>query len=173
MASFGRMLLRSILATSAVAVLAAPAAAGAQDPPVDGGTQLVAKVPSYLELVLTQPTKGFPAFSKPGSFQASFSARVTASDSVTLLSIADGDAVSGAKLGHISVGSKRLPAALEATVGSAAFQPLDGSVDPRLSRWTDAVSRKPATVKLRQKLTGKATGSYRKVVLVTLSAETP
>ncbi len=167
------MLLRSILATSAIAVLASPAAAGAQDPPVGGGTELVAKVPSYLELVLTQPTKGFPAFSKPGSYELSLSARVTTSDPQTLLSIADGDAVGGAKLGHISVGSKRLPSPLEATVGSAAFQPLDGSVDPRLSKWTGAVSRTPTTVKLRQKLTGKATGSYRKVVLVTLSAETP
>ncbi len=167
------MLSRSLLAASAVAVLASPAVAGAQDQPVGGGTELVAKVPSYLELVLTQPAKGFAAFSKPGSYALSLNALATSSDSQTVLSIADGDAVGGAKLGHISVGSKRLPSPLEATVGPAAFQPLDGSVDPRLSKWTGAVARKPATVKLRQKLTGKATGSYRKVVLVTLSSETP
>ena len=44
----------------------------------------------------------------------SFDAQVTATDAPTLLTLADGDATSGSKLGHISVGSKRLPAPLEA-----------------------------------------------------------
>jgi hypothetical protein len=103
----------------------------------------------------------------------SFDAQVTATDEPTLLTLADGDATSGSKLGHISVGSKRLPAPLEATVGKAAFQPLDGSVDPLLTKWTEAGTRVKTTVKLRQKVKGKATGNYRKVLLVTLSTETP
>ena len=71
----------------------------------------------------------------------SFDAQVTATDEPTLLTLADGDATSGSKLGHISVGSKRLPAPLEATVGKAAFQPLDGTVDPLLTKWTEAGTR--------------------------------
>ena len=35
------------------------------------------------------------------------------------------------------------------------------------------MTKSKATVKLRQKVTGKATGTYRKLVLVTLSTETP
>ena len=35
------------------------------------------------------------------------------------------------------------------------------------------MARAKTTIKLRQKVTRKSTGSYRKVVLVTLSTETP
>jgi hypothetical protein len=168
------MKLRTILAGTALAVLAAPAA-WAQSPPdpVNGGTNVGGSVPSFLELILAQPTKGFAAFSKTKSYEMSFDAQVTATDAPTLLTLADGDATSGSKLGHISVGAKRLPAPLEATVGKAAFQPLDGTVDPLLTKWTKSGTRDKATVKLRQKVKGKATGNYRKVLLVTLSTETP
>jgi hypothetical protein len=167
------MKLRTILAAAAIAALAAPTAAMAQTPPVDGGTNVGGVAPSFLELILTQPAKGFAAFSKSKSYEMSFDASATATDSPTQLSIADGDATSGSKLGHISVGAKRLPSPLEATVGKAAFQPLDGSVDPLLNRWSEQATRAKATVKLRQKVKGKATGTYRKLVLVTLSTETP
>jgi hypothetical protein len=161
------MKLRMILAGTVVAALVAPSAASAQTTDV-GGT-----VPSFLELILTQPSKGFAAFSKTKSYEMSFKAQVTTTDAPTLLTLADGDATSGSKLGYISVGSKRLPSPLEARVGKVAFQSLDSSVDPLLTRWTGAQTRKATTVKLRQKVKGKATGNYRKVVLVTLSTETP
>jgi hypothetical protein len=167
------MKLRTILAASVIGALAAPGAALAQTPPVSGGTNVGGSVPSFLELILTQPAKGFPAFASSKSYEMSFDAQMTATDAPTLLSVADGDATSGSKLGHISVGSKRLSSPLEATVGKAAFQPLDGSVDPLLTKWTQASTRAKVTVKLRQKVTSKATGTYRKLVLVTLSTETP
>jgi hypothetical protein len=103
----------------------------------------------------------------------SFDAQITATDPGTLVSLADGDATSGSKLGHLSVGSKRLPEPLEAAVGKSAFQPLDGSVDPLLTKLSDAATRSKTTVKLRQKVKGKATGNYHKLVLVTVSTETP
>jgi hypothetical protein len=169
------MKLQTILAGAVVAALVAPSAAAAQTPPdpVNGGTVIGGSVNSFLELILAQPAKGFAAFSKTKSYEMSFDAQVTATDEPTLLTLADGDATSGSKLGHISVGAKRLPAPLEATVGKAAFQPLDGTVDPLLTKWTEAGTRVKTTVKLRQKVKGKATGNYRKVLLVTLSTETP
>jgi hypothetical protein len=130
-------------------------------------------VNSFLSLSLTQPAKGFASFTKARSYDMSLQAKVTATDGPMLLSIADGDATSGSRRGHLSVGSKRLPEPLEATVGKAAFQPLDASVDPLLTRWRAPASNASATIKLRQKVTGKAKGSYRKLVLVTLSTETP
>jgi hypothetical protein len=168
------MKLRTILAGTALAVLAAPAA-WAQTPPdpISGGTNVGGSVPSFLELILAQPAKGFAAFSKTKSYQMTFNAQVTATDAPTLLTLADGDATSGSKLGHISVGRKRLPAPLEAAVGKTAFQPLDSTVDPLLTKLTESATRKKTTVKLRQKVKGKATGTYRKLVLVTASTETP
>ena len=167
------MKLRTILAGTALAALAAAPAAWSQTPPIEGGTNVGGTVPSFLELILTQPSKGFASFSKTKSYEMSFNAQVTATDSPTLLTLADGDATSGSKLGHISVGSKRLPSPLEARIGKAAFQRLDSSVDPLLTKWTQAQTRKKATIRLRQKVNGRATGSYRKLVLVTLSTETP
>jgi hypothetical protein len=176
------MKLRTILAASAVGVLVAPSAALAQTPPVSGGTNIGGSVPSFLELIITQPAKGFAAFSKTKSYDMSFNASITATDAPTQLSIVDGDATSGSKLGHLSVGSKRLASPLEASAGvvptsctgkSSAFQPLDGSVDAQLKRWCDAATRATTTVKLRQKIKGKSTGSYHKLVLITASTETP
>ncbi len=166
------MNLHVTIAVATITALFAPGAAQAQDD-VGGGTELVARVPSMLELTLTQPAKGFAAFSTSKAYELSFAARVTTTSASTQLSVADGDAPSGSRRGHISVGAKRLPAPLEATIGKAAFQPLDAAIDPLLRKWTDAVSRAKTTIKLRQKVTGKATGSYRKLVLVTLSSETP
>jgi hypothetical protein len=169
------MKLRTIVAGTALAALIAAPVAMAQDqtPPVDGTTGVGGSVPSFLELILNQPSKGFASFAKTKSYSMSFNAQVTTTDSGTVLTLADGDATSGSKLGHISIGSKRLPSPLEATVGKAAFQGLDSSVDPLLTRWNQQVTRKQTTVKLRQKVKGKATGNYRKLVLVTLSTETP
>jgi hypothetical protein len=167
------MKLRTIVAGTALAALVAAPTAAAQTPPVDGGTVVGGTVSSFLELILTQPAKGFASFSKTKSYEMSFNATVVTTDAPTLLTLADGDATRGSKLGHISIGSKRLPSPLEATVGKAPYQGLDSSVDPLLTRWTQSVTRKKTTVKLRQKVKGKATGQYRKVVLVTLSTETP
>jgi hypothetical protein len=168
------MKLRTILAGTALAALAAPAAMAQTPPdPVSGGTNIGGSVPSFLELILTQPSKGFATFSKSKSYEMSFDAQITATDAPTLLTLADGDATSGSKLGHISVGAKRLPDPLEATVGKAAFQSLDGTVDPLLTKWTQSATRTKVTVKLRQKVKGKATGKFRKLLLTTVSTETP
>jgi hypothetical protein len=169
------MKLRTIVAGTALAALMASPVAWAQDqtPPVNDGTEIGGTVPSFLELILTQPAKGFASFSKTRSYEMSFNATVITTDSPSLLTLTDGDAASGSKRGFISVGKKRLPSPLEARVGKAAFQGLNNSVDPLLTRWNEQVTRKKTTVKLRQKVKGKSTGKYRKVVLVTLSTETP
>jgi hypothetical protein len=162
---------RISLLTLAVLAVAAPAAS-AQTAPVDGGTQVGGSVESSLELILTQPS-GFSTFKKSGTQQLSFSTLATGTENLAQLSVADGDATSGSKLGHVACGTKRLPDSLEARVGSAAFQPLDGSVDPLLARWAKPVTRQEAKVSLRQKVRGKVAGTCRKVLLVTLSSETP
>ena len=169
------MKLRTIVAGTALAALVAAPVASAQTPPVDGGTGVGGIRPELpgadpepagqglrglLEDEVLRDVASTPRSRRPTPRRCSRSPTATST--------------SGSKLGHISVGSKRLPSPLEARVGKTAFQPLDSSVDPLLTRWSetgDAHSK--ATVKLRQKVKGKATGNYRKLVLVTLSTETP
>jgi hypothetical protein len=161
---------RTILLGAAMALAAAPAAAWAQSP-IDGGTEVGGSVPSYLELILGKPGTAFTTFPKVRTYSTSFKVVVTATDSPTLLTLADGDATSGAKLGHLSSGARRLPLPLEASVGRSAFQALDA--DPLLAHWNDAITRKPVTVKLRQKVRSRTAGAYHKVLLVTASPQTP
>ena len=165
---------RKMLLSVALVTAVAPAAAWAQEPPpADGGVPIGGSVPSYLELTLGQPSSSFATFAKARTYTTSFTATVTATDRPTLLTMADGDASSGAKLGHMASGSKRLPLPLQARVGSGAFQDLDASIDPLLTRFNDAVTRRAATVRLRQKVRAKAAGTYHKIILVTLSSQTP
>jgi hypothetical protein len=167
------MKLRTVLAATAISGIAAPAA-WAQTPPVDGGVGVGGNVPSFLELILTQPSKTtFAKFPKVRTYTMSFKAEITATDAPTLLTLADGDVTRGSKLGRLVSGSKRLPAPLQARVGRGGYQSLAQSVDPLLTRWTDAATRAKTTVKLRQRVKGKARGSYSKLVLVTASPDTP
>jgi hypothetical protein len=159
-----------VLTLAFLALVAVPAKA--QTPPDQDGTHVGGDVSSTMELILTQPS-GFSKFKRAGTYTLSFTARATGTERLTQLSIADGDAASGSKLGHMSAGSRRLPDALEARVGSAAFQPLDESIDPLLARWARPVTRQAAKVTLRQKVRSKPSGTYRKVLLPTLSSETP
>ena len=161
-----------VVGTVAVAATAAPAAR-AQTPPAGDPTDITGTVSSLLELTLTQPAAAtFSTFSTAKTYSTSISARVTATDMPTYLTLADGDAASGARLGHLAAGSRLLPRPLEASV-KGAFQPLDATVDPLLAKWTDLVTHGPATIRLRQAVTGKPKGTYRKLVLVTLSSATP
>jgi hypothetical protein len=98
---------------------------------------------------------------------------VTQSDTLAQLSIADGDVSSGSKMGRLASGKKLLPLPLEARVGKSSFTALNTPVETQLTRWSEPVSRAKATVNLRQQVKAKASGSYRKVLLVTLSTDTP
>jgi hypothetical protein len=168
------MKLSTILAVTAVSALAAPAAFAQSPPdPISGGTEVGGSVPSFLELIIAQPTANLATFTKAKTYSSAFDVSVTATDNSTVLSLADGDVTSGKKLGHLASGKKSLPLPLETRVGKTAFQPLDQTVDPQLFKWSDAATRAKQTVNLRQQVKGKAAGSYHKVLLVTLSTDTP
>jgi hypothetical protein len=167
------MKLRIILAATALSAVAVPGTAMAQTDPISGGTVIGGLAPSFLELILTQPATSLTTFTKAKTYSANFNVGATTTDETAVLTIADGEVASGSKIGHLTSGSKALPLALEARVGKAAFQPLDSAVGPLLTRWNGPATRAAAVVNLRQKVTRKAAGSYRKVVLVTLSSETP
>ena len=58
-------------------------------------------------------------------------------------------------------------------MGKSAFRRLDSAGGAAADEWTSRWPARKATVNLRQKVKAKATGSYRKVLLVTLSTDTP
>jgi hypothetical protein len=168
------MKLRTFIAASAVgAMVAAPPVASAQTPPVSGGTGIEAIVPSSMELILAQPKASFTKFSKAKTYSTSFNVQVVTTENSAQLSLADGDVASGSKLGRLASGKKLLPLPLEARVGKKSFTKLSSPVSSLLTSWNEPVSRAKATVNLRQRVKAKASGSYRKVLLVTLSNATP
>lgn len=154
----------------ALSLVAAPVAAAQTDGTGGvGGTVL----PGQFELKLSQPKSAFSTFSSAKTYTTSFQVSVTTTNDRAQLSLADGDVASGNKLGRLASGSRLLPLPLEARVGGTAFAPLDTSVDAQLKRWTTPLANASARVDLRQKVDKKASGSYRKVLLVTLSSDTP
>jgi len=170
------MKLRTILAVTALGAAGVPASlAQAQTPPdpISGGTVIGGLVSSFLELSITQPKTTFTTFTKAKTYSARFDASATTTDDTALISIADGEVASGSKLGHLTSGSKKLPLALEARAGKGAFQPLDTTVAPLLAKISGPATLAKSTINLRQKVKSKAKGSYRKLILVTLSTETP
>jgi hypothetical protein len=168
------MKLRTFIAATAVgaAATAAPVAM-AQTDPISGGTTIGATVPSMLELIITQPKSNLTKFTKAKTYSTSFDVAVTTTDNAAQLSLADGEVTKGSKKGRLASGKKLLPLPLEARVGKSAFAALSAPVESELTSWNDAVARAKATVNLRQKVKAKASGNYRKVLLVTLSTETP
>ena len=161
----------SIIASAAVALFAAaPAVAAAQD---GGDTTLGGTVPSFTELVLPKAKTVLQTFPKAKTYTSSFQVAVTTTEPALQLSLADGDVSSGSKRGRLASGSKLLPLPVQARVGRAAFAPLNLAVDTPLSRFTGPLSRGKATVNLRQTVEKKAAGRYRKLVLVTVSLDTP
>jgi hypothetical protein len=157
-----------VLTLAIFALVAVPASA--QTPPVEDGTNVGGHVDGSLELILPQ-TNGLSTFKRAGTFTYSFNVMTTTTETSAQLAIVDGDATSGSKLGHMSSGSKRLPDPLEARVGNVAFQPLDASLDP--FALAGPMSRKTSKITLRQKVRSKPRGTYRKVLLVQASSETP
>jgi len=168
------MKLRTVLvATALTATAAAPAALAQVPPPVGGGTEVGGTVPSFIELIIAQPSPAFATFPKAKTYTSKFTVQVTTTDPTAVLTLADGEVATGSKLGHLASGKKKLPLPLEASVGKAKFQKLDQKVEPMLTKWSEAAARASATVNLRQSVKAKATGNYRKVLLATLSTETP
>ncbi len=162
---------RSALALAA-AVLAAALAlallARAQASPTPGGT-----VPSTLALSLGEPTP-FTNAGPRDVYTATIRVAVTATDTPTQLSLADGEVTSGPRLGHLVGGASILPAPLEATADAGPFRSLDAPVPATLRSWSEPLSGAPAKIRLRQETpSARALRSHGKLLLVTLTAGGP
>jgi hypothetical protein len=163
--------LKALLAALAAVLAGALPSAAAQEP----GTEVGGSVPSYLELAIDAPAAlaSFPGAS--GSSEVTIGATITATNAPIELSVADGDTDAAARRGHLVAGVRVLGDPLQATVGSAPFQPLDQPLGPLLMRWSDVLAGRRTVIRLRQRATAAAlrAGPYAKTVLVTASTQTP
>ena len=163
------MKVRMLVAGSVVAAgLVAAPMASAQGVDVGGN------VPPLAELVVSQPKSSLETFRSAKTYSTSFTVAVTTSEPKATLSLADGEVTKGSKIGRLSSGSKLLPVPLEARVGkSSAFAPLTTAMDLPLTKFTSVQANGEVKVDLRQEVEKKTSGSYGKLLLVTLSSDTP
>ena len=161
------MRIASLAAATACCLVAAAPAAAQTDV---GGT-----VPSMLQLSIDEPS-GFATFpAGPGEHELAIRTRVTTTSNRALLSVVDGDLVSGRRLGHLASSGSVLDQPLEARVGSEAFQPLDETIDPLLAEFSRPVANDRTTIRLRQRIGAgeRPRGTYTKTLLITLSSTAP
>ena len=154
-----------LLAVGLLLLAAAPAAAQTEV----GGT-----VPSMISLELDDPS-GFASFpAGPGEHDLLVRARITSTGNRAYLRVADGDVVSGRRLGRMASSASVLDEPLEARVGSDPFQPLNTAIDPILAEF-GPVSRERVTIRLRQRIDAgeRPRGTYTKNLLITLSSNAP
>ncbi len=160
------------LLVATLAVLSGVPAALAEGTPV-GGT-----VESTLALSLGEPSPFARASGghRDSVYDATIPVEVTATDAPVRLSLADGEAISGVRRGHLARGRSSLAIALQAEAGSGRFRSLDASVDPVLEQWGEPVSLEEATIRLRQAVRGAhqpPIGGYHKLLLVTVTVAGP
>jgi hypothetical protein len=160
-----------LVATSA-ALGGAPAALG------EGGTPVGGAVESTLALSLGEPSPfaRVSAGHRQSVYDATIPVEVTATDAPVELSLADGEAISGPRRGHLVRGHSSLAVALQASAGHGRSYSLDASVDSVLEQWGEPVSLEGATIRLRQLVRGThqpPIGDYQKLLLVTVTAAGP
>lgn len=164
------------LALAALIVALAAALAGASDAHGEGSS-VGATVESTLALSLGEPSPLTPVRTPGGYlYTARIAVKVTATEAPIRLSVADGEALGGRRLGHLERGASILAAPLQAAAGHGSYRSLDRAVDPVLEQWGEPVSLAGTTIQLRQSVPGAhqpPVGDYHKLLLVTVTAAGP
>ncbi len=164
----GALILAVVVLT---ATLVFAALSRAQTSPVPGGT-----VPSTLSLSLGEPSP----FQRVGTaghgnvYVSVIRAEVTATDTPVRLSLVDGEATHGPRVGHLAAGSSVLSPALRAQAGGGAYRPLDAAVPPELKSWGQPLVATPTKIGVRQEAPNAGVlRNHHKLLLVTLTAGGP
>lgn len=168
-----RFLAAAASAAAAAVALAAALPAHAQAPEIGGS------VPSVLSLSLGQPSGFRAAGGGQGGrgrlYVATVQVSLTATEMPTRLSVLDGEALGGARRGHLVAGRRSLPAALEAAVGHGPYRSLDSGVGLPLKQWDEPLAGQAASIHLRQAYSGSAQSlrRFHKLLLVTVTTGGP
>lgn len=166
------------LRTPALFVTALAVLGGAPAALAEAGTPVGGTVESTLALSLgeSSPFARVSAGRGRSVYDATVPVEVTATDAPVRLSLADGEAISGARRGHLVRGHSTLAIALQAATGRGRFRSLDASVDPVLEQWGEPLSLEGAKIRLLQTVPGTRQppiGGYHKLLLVTVTVAGP
>ncbi len=172
------MIAATRLGTLALLVAALAVLGGAPTALAEPGTPVGGTVESTLALSLGEPSlfASVRAGHRRSVYDATIPVEVTATDAPVKLSLADGEAISGARRGHLVRGDSSVAIALQAAAGRGRFHSLDTSVDPVLEQWGEPVSAEEATIRLRQVVHGAhqpPIRGYHKLLLVTVTVAGP
>jgi hypothetical protein len=172
------MIAATRLGALALLVAALVMLGGAPAAPAEDGTPVGGTVESTLALSLGEPSTftRVSAGHRQSMYDATIPVEVTATDAPIRLSLADGEAISGARRGHLVRGRSDLAIALQAAAGRGGFHSLDASVDSVLEQWGEPLSLEEAKIRLRQRMRGThqpPIGDYHKLLLVTVTAAGP
>ena len=140
------MIAATRLGALALLVAALAMLGGAPAAPAEGGTPVGGTVESTLTLSLGEPSTftRVSAGHRQSVYDATIPVEVTATDAPIRLSLADGEAISGARRGHLVRGHSNLAIALQAATGRGSFRSLDAGVDSVLEQWGEPVSLEEA-----------------------------
>jgi hypothetical protein len=172
------MIAAARLGALALFVAALAMLGGAPAAPAEDGTPVGGTVESTLALSLGEQSTftSMSAGHRRSVYDATIPVEVTATDAPVKLSLADGEAISGARRGHLVRGRSNLAIALQAAAGRGGFHSLDASVDSVLEQWGEPVSLEEAKIRLRQTVRGThqpPIGDYHKLLLVTITVAGP
>ena len=139
--------------------------------PVPGGS-----VPSTLSLSLGEPSP-FSASAPPAAATLYISvirAEVTATDAPVRLSLVDGEATHGPRLGHLAAGSSVLSPALRAQAERRGLPLARRGAPSELKSWGQPVAATTTKIRLRQDAPdARVLRNHHKLLLVTLTAGGP
>jgi hypothetical protein len=156
-------------------LVAAAAATGAIVATATGdGVQVGGTVASEIALALPAPS-AFAKLAAHGQYQLTIAARVTSTVDATRVSIADGDAPTGAAHGHLRNGAGVVAAPLAVGIAGQGLTSLAAPIDPELKSWSGTLAQAPASIVVRQQLQrgSIAARALHKIVLVTISTNAP
>jgi hypothetical protein len=168
-----KTILRSKAAALALAAALAGASAARAEGPSVGGV-----VESTFALSLGEPSPftRVHAGHKRIVYDAMVPVELTATETPVRLSLADGEALAGRRLGRLVRGASVLKIPLRAAAGHGRYRSLRTAVAPPLEQWGEPVSLQAAMIRLRQTVRGShapAPSAYQKLLLVTVSPPGP
>jgi len=131
-------------------------------------------VPSLIGLTVGTPT-GFVRVGQSSVYDVHVPVAVTSTVDETQLSVADGEDLSGPAHGHLHDGTSLVRDPLTVSAGRGATQSLSAPFDPLVASWSGPLANQPVTIVLSQRFARPATdtGTLQKVLLITVSTQTP
>jgi hypothetical protein len=161
------------LASALLATIALATVTGLGGPTARAQSNVGGAVPALIALSIGTPTD--LALTRPDAYALEVPVEVSSTVDQVRLSVGDGEDFAGPAHGRLHDGGHLLAAPLEVAIGGGPPQSLAAPTDPLLKTWNGPTALAPAEVVVSQHVAHRlaATQSLQKVVLITVSTDTP